>query len=175
MRRHEAKLFHANKNGKIYGHSIAIIYRCASTVVYVHNITCATIHNKMIFDWTHRAGGGKAAQKKTQVLSPTAWSFFTFVPGTAGSTYLPSETWPQHLHRKLAEPHLGSAAEPSGTSPNLCTGTSSRTWPGYVHRNPPELDLTTAPEPSGTWPPHLHRNLPEPHLGTCTGTLRDLT
>ena len=46
----------------IYGHNIAIVYRRTSTVVYVHNITCATIHNKMIFDWKHR-GGGKAAQK----------------------------------------------------------------------------------------------------------------
>ena len=63
MRRHETKLFYANKNGIICGHDIAIIYRRTSTVVYVHNITCATIHNKMTFDWKHR--GGKAAQKKT--------------------------------------------------------------------------------------------------------------
>ena len=62
MRRHETKLFHANKNGIICGHDIAITYRRTSTVVYVHNITCATIHNKMIFDWKYR--GGKAAQNK---------------------------------------------------------------------------------------------------------------
>ena len=48
MRRHETKLFNANKNGIIGGHNIAIIYRRTSTVVYVHNITCETIHNKMI-------------------------------------------------------------------------------------------------------------------------------
>ena len=48
----------------IYGHNIAIVYRRTSTVVYVHNITCATIHNKMIFDWNHRGGGQGGAKKK---------------------------------------------------------------------------------------------------------------
>ena len=48
----------------IYGHNIAIIYRCTSTVVYVHNITRATIYNKMIFDWEHWGWGQGGAKKK---------------------------------------------------------------------------------------------------------------
>ena len=85
--------------------------------------------------------------------------------------YLPG---PQHLHRNLPEPHLGSAPEPSGTSPNLCTGT---------FRN---LTWVCAPQPSGTWPNHCTGTFPnltaasapeppEPHLGIYTGTLRNLT
>ena len=67
MRRHQTKLFYANKKGIIYGHNIAIIYRRTSTVVYAHNITCAAIHNKMIFDWNHQGGqGGPKKHTHTQ-------------------------------------------------------------------------------------------------------------
>ena len=66
VRRHETKLFYANKKGITYGHNIAIIYARTSTVVYVHNITCATIHIKMIFDWKHR--GGQGGEKHTHTL-----------------------------------------------------------------------------------------------------------
>ena len=89
-------------------------------------------------------------QKWTQALSPTAWQFFCLfirshsVPKPSAPE--PSGTWRQYLQRNPLEPHLGSAPEPSGTSPRLCTGTL---------RN-----LTEA----------LHQDLPEAKLSICTGT-----
>ena len=59
----------------IYGHNIAIVYRRTSTVVYVHNITCATIHNKIIFDWKH--GGGQAAPRKNTHTQPKIYGHDT--------------------------------------------------------------------------------------------------
>ena len=83
-----------------------------------------------------------------------------------------------HPGKTCHMPSLGSALEPSQTSPQ------------YLHRNLLELDLTgtfcantfcsgtfrnltsssapepSAPEPSGISPKCLHRNPPEPHLGS---------
>ena len=54
------RIRYANINAIIYGHNITIIYPRTSIVVYVQNMTCAPIRNKMIFDWKHQGGQGGA-------------------------------------------------------------------------------------------------------------------
>ena len=62
------RIRYANINAIIYGHNITIIYRRTSMVVYVQNMTCAPIHNKMIFDWKHQGGQGGAKHNQRTLL-----------------------------------------------------------------------------------------------------------
>ena len=89
----------------------------------------------------------------------------------------PSGNRPQYLHWNRSQPHQFSAAESSGASPRLCTGTQNVTT---LRRNPPKPHPGSAPEPSRTSAKRFigtFRNLtsafaPQPSVpsGTLTGT-----
>ena len=99
----------------------------------------------------------KSKQKYNSSATPNSLKFLQFFPRCS-----------------RPEPDLNICTEPSGTSPNLCTGTFRKlAWvcapqPSGIspnHRTGTFRNLTSAfAQRSGTSPRYLHRNPLEPHL-----------